>query len=218
MRSSAKAISERPLILADRSCPFTHRVLALLAHLDVSHDLREAAAGAIPQGLQRWSPSGRIPLLVHGDIVIGESRVMLEYVAEAYAFATPYPGGLVESTLQRHAMAVMDTTVAPLLFPTLQENTLDPSRLSECIDVLEQAVLTSPPPNLLAFHLAPIWLRFQWWHPDSAVTRLVRARPALAGWLDEAVHLPSVVSTSPKRSDSVADYHDVCANLGLAKR
>lgn len=198
----------RPLLLADRGCPFAHRVLALLDHLGVGHDLQEATLGQLPEGLSRWSPSGRVPLLVHGTIVIGESRVMLEHLAEAYGFEAAYPGELAPRTLHRHAMALMDASVAPLL--TRPSATLDDARLAECLDVFAGVARAPPEPCLLAFHFAPVWLRFQWWYPERAVTRALRARPELAAWLDHAAKLPAVARTAPSQVENVADFRALC--------
>jgi len=205
----------RPLLVFDRGCPFSHRVLALLDHLAVAHDSRDARLGQRPAGLERWSPSGRLPLLVHGALTIGESRVMLDPLAEAYGFAAGYPGDLTHRTSQRHAMAFIDGFFAPRLFR--DEPPLDEVRLAEYLDALERTTGLAPPaPSLFAFHAAPIWLRFQWWHPDGEITRAIRARGALAAWLDGAARIPAVNRTAPRREDNTRDFHAVCAMMKLA--
>lgn len=206
----------RPLLLADRGCPYAQRVLALLDHLDVAHDARQAPVGQLPEGLLSWSPSGRVPLLVHGAVVISESRVMLEHLAEAYGFESGYPRALVARTLQRHAMALMDIVVAPRL--AAGDKDLDEPRVAECLDIFESVAVATPlEPCLLTFHFAPMWLRFQWWRPNGAVTRAIRSRPRLAAWLDGAARLPSVVRTARSQQDSEADFHAACAILNAAK-
>jgi glutathione S-transferase len=183
--------------------------LALLEHLRVDCELIEAPFGQVPERLRRWSPSGRVPLLVQGEVVIGESRVMLEHLAEAYAFDSAYPRELVERTLHRHAMAVMDAFIAPRLAPG--EEPLEASRLAECVGVLEGVALASPPsPSLLAFHLAPPWLRFKWIYPEGDVTRAIRERPKLADWLDAAARLAAVDRTGPSAAD-IAEIRAACA-------
>lgn len=183
-----------PLLFSDRGCPFTHRVLALLTHLGVPHERREVPVGSRPEGLERWSPSRRVPFLVHGSVAIGESRVMLEYVAEAYAFAQAYPAELEARTTHRHAMAFLDAQVAPVL---LSGARLDDTRLAECLDVLEHAVRTAPEPCLLTFHLAPVLMRFPPWRPGSVVTRALVKRPELMAWLARAERLDALARTSP---------------------
>jgi glutathione S-transferase len=188
-----------PRLFADRGCPFAHRVLALLEQLDLALELSESPVGQKPEGLEKWSPSGRIPLLVHGDVVIGESRVIMEYLAEAYAFESAYPSALVERTMHRHAMAIVDDFVTPRLF---REDAIADARIEECLDVLQRVTDASRPvPCLLVFHLAPLWLRFKWWRPESAVTAAIARRKDLATWLDGATHLPAVQRTAPSRAE-----------------
>ncbi|MBK7580484.1 MAG: glutathione S-transferase N-terminal domain-containing protein [Myxococcales bacterium] len=197
------------MLFMDRGCPFAHRVLALLEHLGVGYDSHEAPLGALPEGLSRWSPSGRIPLLIHGGVTIGESRVMLEHLAEAYGFDSAYSDVLNERTLERHAMALMDGSVAPWL--TRDDAEPEPTRLAECLDVFEGVTHSPPGPGLLSFHFAPVWLRFQWWWPDGLITRAIRDRRTLAAWLDQAAQLPAVVRSAPSQAENVADFRAACA-------
>ena len=207
----------RPVIFSDRGCPFAHRVLALLDHLGVVADSIEAPLGQLPEGVTRLSPSGRVPLLVHGLVTIGESRVMLDHLAEAYAFESAYPRALVERTLQRHAMALMDSFVAPSLIR--DDVMLDETRLRECLDVFEGVVGLMPPAAcLFTFHFAPVWLRLQWWRPDGTITRAIRSRPKLEEWLDAAAKLAAVVRTAPNEAENVADFHAACAIHAAPKR
>jgi glutathione S-transferase len=191
----------RPVLFADRGCPFAHRVRALLAHLEVAYDLHEAPIGERPEGLERWSSSGRIPFLVHGPLAIGESLVMLEYLAEAYGFTGAWPEGLVPRTLQRHAMALMDSFVAPRVLR--EDGPVTAARLSECLDVIEAVTqATAPVPSLLAFHLAPIWICALSFRPDGTVIQAIRERPALAGWLDEAAGIAALRRADALGTDS----------------
>lgn len=193
----------RPSLLADRGCPFTHRIRALLHQLEVPCDLDEAPLGQTPAAVVRWSPSGRIPILVHGDVVIGESRVMLEHLAEAYGFSAAYSASLAQRTRQRHAMAFVDAFLVPRL--GRDDTPVDGARLAECLDVLEGAA-GQPAPSLLAFHVAPMWLRFSWWQPEGALPRAVAVRAELRAWLEAVARLPAVALTAPDRAEHVAEY------------
>jgi glutathione S-transferase len=196
--------SRRPRLFADRGCPFSHRVLALFAHLGVAHDLTEAAPGETPEGLLRLSPSGRVPMLVHGDLVIGESRVMLEHVAEVYGFDDAWPRDLAPRTRVREAMAMMDAYVAPQLFrDDLAE---DDRRLAEYVRVFEALAAEPPVPSLVTFHFAPIWMRFKWWHPNGGVTRAIAGRPLLATWLDRAAGIDAIARTAADEAETTAAF------------
>jgi glutathione S-transferase len=148
-------------------------------------------------------------LLVHGDLSIGESWVMLDYLAETYAFEGAYPASMTERTLQREAMAIVDGQIAKGL---MGDSGLAPPRLTECVDRLEAITrLSAPVPSVMAFHVAPIWLRLQWWQPEGDVTRLIRRRPQLAEWLDATTRLSAVARTSPTRAENVRDFEAACA-------
>lgn len=187
----------RPILFSDRGCPFAHRVLSFAAHLGCALDHREARIGEHPPGLGRYSRSGRIPLLVDGELVLTESRVILEYLAERHACANAYPGDLAARTLHRHAIAVADEHLVPRLLERTPSVPGDP-RVEDVLDAIEVATATTPPkPCLLAFHLGPLWLAFGTWQPHGAVTRAIEARPALRAWLDAAAALPDVARTAP---------------------
>lgn len=198
--------SAPPLLFSDRGCPFAHRVLALLTHLEAPSERHEAQVGEKPPGIHRYAKSAPIPMLVHGDLVLTESRVMLEHLAEHHGMSDAYPPDLAERTAHRHAMAVVDERLVPLLMERAPVAPDDP-RLHDALRALEAAVATTAPrPCLLVLHVAPIWLRFRLWQPEGVVTRAIEARPTLCAWLDEAVELECVARTAP---DPVTHLEDL---------
>lgn len=201
------------ILFADRGCPFAHRVLALCEQLGCLLDLHESKVGEKPEGIYQYSSSGMIPLLVHGDLVLTGSRVILEHIAEYYAFANAYPTELGARSLHRHAMAVMDDFFAPLLFGRTGAD-VDGPRLDDALRVLEVATATvKPQAHLLAIHIAPIWLRFRVWYPGHVVTQTIEARPALCSWLDAALRINCLKSTAP---DPVTHQQDLARARQLA--
>ena len=194
--AAARVGAPPPTLWADYGCPFAQRVRALCAHLGWPLTLHEAAVGAAPPGLERYSPSRRLPYLTHGELLVGESRVMLEHLAEYHGFAEAMPADLPSRTAHRHAMALVDGFLVPRM--TVQGPESAPARLGEILDTIERSTRTTPPgPCLLAFHVAPVWLRAQLWSADGSVVRGVTARPALHRWLDQAAALEGVRRTTP---------------------
>lgn len=182
------------ILFTDRGCPFAHRVLALFDQLECKPDLRELMIGEKTDELYQYSASGSVPLLVDGDLVFTESRVMLEYLAEFYEFES-YPANLQERSLHRHAMAVVDEFLVPLLFGRAE---VDVTRLDDALNAIEEATATvAPQPCLLAFHVAPIWLWFRSWRQEHAVTRAIQARRPLCDWLDATIQLDCLRRTAP---------------------
>jgi len=184
-----------PILFSDRGCPFAQRVIALADHLGVALERREVAYGERPEGIERYARSAPVPLLVDGDLVLTESRVMLEHLAERHGFAEAFPEELAARTLHRHAMAVTDDVLAPLLFG--RRTDVSEGRLDDGLGSVEAAIATADAaPCLLAFHLAPMWQRCLAWSPEGLLTHAIRARPRLGGWLEAAAALPSLERTA----------------------
>lgn len=200
------------ILFADRGCPFAHRVLALLEYLGSPPDLRESLVGEKSEEIYQYSSSGSIPVLVHGDLVLTESRVMLEHLAEQYAFADAYPADLGSRSRHRRAMAIVDDFFVPLLFGRTDAK-VDGPRLDDALRALEQVTTMAPRPNLLSLHIAPIWLRFRLWHPAHAVTRAIQSRETLCRWLDVALELDCLKNTAP---DPVLHLEDLAKARQLA--
>jgi glutathione S-transferase len=194
------------ILFCDRGCPFAHRVHALVEHLGCDLDVRESAIGQKPAGLDRYSASERIPLLVDGDLVLTESRVILEHLAERFELPEAYPAQLGRRSLHRHAMAVVDDFLVPRLFELAPVREDEP-RLRDVLDTLEAGTATTPPRlDLLTFHVTPIWLRFGSWHPAGVITRAIEARPSLRQWLDDAAALDCLRRTAP---DPITEAEDL---------
>ena len=176
------------------------------SHLGHPPELHESIVGEKPAGLAQYSASSMIPLLVHDDLVLTESRVILEHLTDHYAYADAYPAELGARSRHRHAMAVVDTFFVPLLFGRMDAE-VDDLQLEDGLRALEEATASGiPQPHLLAIHVAPIWLRFRLWQPAHIVTRAIEARTALCRWLNTAVELDCLSRTAP---DPVTHQEDV---------
>jgi len=96
-------------------CPFCWKVRLALAELFMPYEVVETTLGEKHPQLQLLSPTGTVPVLVDGEVVIWESGVMLEYlnakcVASALVPASPASGASVRSL---HAYS--DKCVGPAL-------------------------------------------------------------------------------------------------------
>jgi RNA polymerase-associated protein len=74
-------------LFADPAGQYSHRVRLVLAEKDVSFDLIEVNPASYPAELAEINPYGSLPALVDRELVLYESRVMMEYLDERY----PHP-------------------------------------------------------------------------------------------------------------------------------
>jgi glutathione S-transferase len=84
----------------------------------------------------RWSPSGKVPCLVHGQLKIWDSLAICEYAAEIFPKAALWPQGAEARAVARAVSAEMHSG-----FPTLRN--LCP------MDVCVRTPLAEQPPELL---------------------------------------------------------------------
>jgi glutathione S-transferase len=65
-------------------CPFAHRVRIALAEKGLNYEKIEIDLKNKPASFAEISPTGRVPLLMHGDHKVWESAVILEYLEDAF--------------------------------------------------------------------------------------------------------------------------------------
>lgn len=66
-------------------CPFCWKVRLALAELALEYDIVETRLGEKNSEVLRLSPTGSVPVLVDGELVIWESVVIIEYLDSRYA-------------------------------------------------------------------------------------------------------------------------------------
>jgi len=66
---------------------FSHRVRVVLAEKNITVDIVEADPQDLPEDVMDLNPYGSLPLLVDRELVLYESRIMMEYLDERF----PHP-------------------------------------------------------------------------------------------------------------------------------
>lgn len=195
-------------LFSAEGCPYAQRVRALAAHLSIPFELREIDLRNKPAEFLALSPTGRVPLLVDGELKLYESFVLLQYLAEKHGFAQALAADPGLRARQRLAMIQFDSIITPAHMQSLKERSYAPKEAVEReLDELGRTLEASGSgPNLLSFHLAPFWARMQWIREHAPFVATVEKRPALRAWLDRAVALPAVQATLPDREATVRLY------------
>jgi glutathione S-transferase len=184
-------------------CPYAQRTRALLEHLGQPFQGVQVDLAHKPAHFLALSPTAAVPLLEDEGLVLYESSVINEYLAERLGWAAAWSRDVRHRALERLAMKRFDELVAPLFFQALK----DPSALEARpawrreVAQLRTAVDGRPAASLLGFHLAPHVLRMKWLQPDSQVIRALEE--AAGDFLAAALTLPAVVRTSPDQELTV---------------
>ena len=182
-----------PTLYADYGCPFAHRVLALLHHAEISFDFVEVAHGEV--AIPERNPLGALPLLTHGELVLAESAVINEYLADRYKVASALSPQVGRRAQQRQAMALVDRYLAPLLFtrPDVEQS----DSLRRALPIVESALTSSDLIGLVEFHIAPLWRWVSRFRRDHPAVATVATRPTLHRRLEQLLLLPCIERTGP---------------------
>jgi RNA polymerase-associated protein len=90
---------------SDSTCHYSHRVRIVLAEKGVTVDLVEVDAQQPPAELADLNPYNSLPTLVDRELVLYESKVMMEYLDERFPhppLLPVYPVARAESRLYMH--------------------------------------------------------------------------------------------------------------------
>ena len=72
---------------SDGQCHYSHRVRIVLAEKGVTVDVVEATGENRPEDLEQLNPYNSLPTLVDRELVLYESKIMMEYLDERF----PHP-------------------------------------------------------------------------------------------------------------------------------
>lgn len=193
-------------------CPFAQRARALLTHLGEPFEVTAIdLSNRDPEFLQ-ISPTGKIPLLLDGDLKLYESQVIIEYLAEKHGWKSAFSPRQGLRARQKLAMKQWDSTVITVWYRSVKElesfDARTRERLERELHELAQTLreMQGEVDNLLAIYCAPFWARMDWLRDYSPVPAVIDARPPLRTWLDRTVELPAIEQTLPDREWTVRQY------------
>ncbi len=96
-------------------CPFCWKVRLALQELSIAHDIIETQLGEKHPEVVRHSPTGNVPVLVDGNVVIWESSVMLDYLDAQYSLGRLIASEPSQQARVRTLHAYSDKCVGPAL-------------------------------------------------------------------------------------------------------
>lgn len=115
---------------SDPASHYSHRVRIVLAEKGVTVDLIESDAAHPPAELSELNPYNSLPTLVDRDLVLYESKVMMEYLDERFPhppLLPVYPVARAESRLYIHRIEKDWCSLVDAILNTRSDNVLKKS-------------------------------------------------------------------------------------------
>ena len=70
-------------LYSDVECPYSHRVRMVLAEKNITVNVLDIDPLNLPEDLMDLNPYGSLPTLVDRDLILYESRIIMEYLKES---------------------------------------------------------------------------------------------------------------------------------------
>lgn len=110
-------MSELTLVIASKN----YSSWSLRPYLALAHTGQPFREVVVPLGepdtaekIARYSPSGRLPTLIHGELVVWDSLAICEYLAECFPLARLWPEQRAARALARSVVAEMHSSFSVL--------------------------------------------------------------------------------------------------------
>ncbi|TDG14751.1 stringent starvation protein A [Seongchinamella unica] len=115
------------IFFSDPTSHYSHRVRIVLAEKGVTVDLIEADSAHPPEELSELNPYNSLPTLVDRDLVLYESKVMMEYLDERFPhppLLPVYPVARAESRLLIHRIEKDWCSLVDSILTTRSDNVI----------------------------------------------------------------------------------------------
>ena len=168
------------------TCPYSHLARIVLAEKDITFESIDVDLDAPPEDLSELNPYNTVPTLIDRDLVLYDSRVIVEYLDERFPHPPLMPVDPVSRAKTRLALHRVEKDWYPLMHDILHkgEKTVAKSR-----KMLRESIVSS---NEL-FKVLPFFLSEEYSLVDATIAPLLWRLPALG------IELPA-------EAKAVADY------------
>jgi glutathione S-transferase len=167
---------------ADR-CPFCARVRIVLAEKAVDYAAVPINLADRPDWMYEKNPTGKVPVLEEGDLVLPESAVIMEYLEERVPEPALLPASAEERALARVWIDRFDDRLGEVYY-AVRRGAREQDELEAQLEVLNTALVGQPYLTGSAYGLADIayipWIL----RLESALGLTIEAFPALSDWVE----------------------------------
>ena len=101
------------------SCPYCHRTRIVLAEKGITFECIDVDEEKLPEDLSELNPYNTVPTLVDRDLVLYDSRIIVEYLDERFPHPPLMPVDPVSRAKTRLALYRVETDWYPLMHDIL---------------------------------------------------------------------------------------------------
>jgi len=154
------------------TCPYCHLARIVLAEKDITFESIEVDVDSLPEDLSELNPYNTVPTLIDRDLVLYDSRVIVEYLDERFPHPPLMPVDPVSRAKTRLALHRVEKDWYPLMHDILHkgEKTVAKSR-----KMLRESIVSA---NEL-FKVLPFFLSEEYSLVDATIAPLLWRLPAL---------------------------------------
>lgn len=175
-------------LFSEPACPYCHRTRIVLAEKDITFETIDVDLNNLPEDLSELNPYNTVPTLVDRDLVLYDSRVIIEYLDERFPHPPLMPVDPVSRAKTRLALHRVETDWFPHLNDVLHGTEKQATKARK---VLRESIISSAE----IFAVMPFFL--------SQEFSLVDATIAPVLW-----RLPVLGIDLPKEAKPIVDYAD----------
>jgi RNA polymerase-associated protein len=163
---------------------WSHRTRLVLAEKSISIDIVDVDDGSLPEDLLDLNPYNSVPTLVDRDLVLYDSRVIMEYLDERF----PHPPLMPVDPVTRAQFRLALFRIERDWYALADEIDVGGDRkpLARAVKSLEESILSSDEFSLVDCTIAPILWRL----PLYNIRLPPQARP-IQRYMDEVFSRPS---------------------------
>ena len=169
-------------------CPYCHRTRIVLAEKDITFDINDVDINNLPEDLSELNPYNTVPTLIDRDLVLYDSRVIIEYLDERFPHPPLMPVDPVSRAKSRLALHRVETDWYPLMHDILNRGEKAAAKARK---MLRESITASAE----IFTVMPYFLSQEYSLIDATIAPVLWRLPVLGIEL-------------PKEAKPVLDYAD----------
>ena len=175
-------------------CPYCARVRIVLAEKAITFDTVAVDLDDRPSWIYDLNPTGRVPVLEDDGLILAESRVLMEYLEERLPETPLLPADPADRALVRLRLERFDESLGNAYYLLRRERTSEQARTALEVALDDLAKLLERQPYLSGndYGLADCGYLPWIFRAETSLGVEVRARSALAAWLNRVEQRPAV--------------------------